>query len=341
MIKKTYLLPPALLWFGCLAAQPEAAFTAMAKPSAGKPIYKHEIVGVTENDNYTLQLRDGYYTNGLLFDWYTALNKARHNWYRSPRIKKVVRGVHIGQKIYNPVSFDRATINVQDRPFAGYLFAGFDHRVAYAKGGLLTWSATIGTIGPNSFAADVQSWYHNAINIYPVDGWPTQLRNELSLNLGFAYTQSMLPMPVERRRADIAWLASANLGNATTNASAGLLLRAGRMESNYNTVHWNTRVSTTKSAAPIHHNEIYGFVQPSLTAQAYEAVLQGGLFLSNKGPFTVDINPLVFSLQAGVKYAQNRWTANLHYLHRSRAAKGQERSENLVSIQLGFRFGKA
>jgi hypothetical protein len=329
-----------LLWAGTIAAQPDSTANLQQAGPAYLPAYRHEILGITENDNYTLQLRDGYYTNGLMFTWNSALNTSRHKWYRGKNIKKVVQGIQIGQKIYNPVSFDRADVVAQDRPFAGYLFATYDQRVAYANGGLLQLSATLGTIGPNSFAGDVQSWYHGAINIYPVEGWPTQVHNEASLNLGLLYSQSMMPRPVERRHADIAWIAAANLGNAATNASAALLLRAGRMESNYNTVQWNTRVSHNASVAPIHRSEIYFFVQPMLTAQAYNAVLQGGLFVNDKGPFTVDIEPLVFSLQAGVKYAQNRWTVNLHYLYRSKEAKGQERPENLVSIQLGMRFGK-
>ena len=332
-----------LLFFaGKLCAQSD---TSQLKTNASSiiakgPIYKHEIFGVTENDNYTLQLRDGYYTNGLMFTWNTPLNLQKHKWYRSPKIKKVVQGFQIGQRLYNPVSYDRSTIDRQDRPFAGYLFGTYDQRIGFANGGLLQWSATLGTIGPNSFGENVQTWYHGVINIYPVLGWPTQLHNEASLNLGFLYSQSLVPVPVERRHADIGWIGMANIGNANTNASAALLFRAGRMESNYNSVQWNNRVSNSAAVAPIHKSEFYFFLQPMITAQAYNAVLQGGMFVDDKGPFTTDIEPLVFTLQTGFKYAQNRWTINLHYIHRSKEAKGQERPENLVSIQLAYRFGK-
>lgn len=329
-----------LLAMGAAKAQPDSVGRGSKTRAALQPNCLHELLITSDNDNYALRRRDGYYTNGLVLAWNHAVNPWRVNGKRQ-KVIKAVQGVHIGQKIYNPVRFDSINPANQDRPFAGYLFASYDRRTAYAHGGLLQWSATLGTIGPRSLAQQVQNGYHEAINIYPVRGWPTQLRNEASLNLGILYTKSLMPGMVEQRHADVAYIAAANLGNALTNASAALLLRVGRMQGNHNTVQWHTRVSRGKVVARQSTAEMFGFVQPMLTAQAYQAVLQGGLFLRNKGPVTAALEPLVFSLQAGFKYAYNRCSINLHYLYRGKEAKGQLRSESLVGIELALRFGNA
>ncbi|MEO7311423.1 MAG: lipid A-modifier LpxR family protein, partial [Chitinophagaceae bacterium] len=86
--------------------------------------------------------------------------------------------------------------------------------------------------------------------------------------------------------------------------------------------------------------EFYLFYEPALTFQAYNAVLQGGLFLKDKGPLLVDIKALVFSQQAGLRYAKNRVTAAIVYLNRTRQATTQQRNENFCSFQIGYRFGR-
>ena len=307
---------------------------------APKNIYQNEISLVTENDNYTFQGRDGYYTNGIYLKWNRAVATENIKWFRNkPGIKKVVNGYELGQAIYNPVSYNRPLPAFQDRPFAGYLAFSFHQHVFYQNNSVLQWAASLGAIGPNSFGKNVQRWYHNVIGIYDVKGWPFQVNNELSLNVKVAYYKSLLPTLPQQSLFNIDGFAKANLGNALTDFTLGTTVKIGWVENLWNSSHYKARVSTANENKPIRKHEIYFYYEPAITLQAYNAVLQGGLFLQNKGPLTVAIKPIVFSQQFGLRYAQNRVTTALVYTNRTRQATTQQRNENFCSIQVGYRFG--
>jgi hypothetical protein len=111
------------------------------------------------------------------------------------------------------------------------------------------------------------------------------------------------------------------------------------MENYSNSAHWGGRVSSEKNKAPRHIKEFYFFVHPIITWQVYNAALEGGLFVHEKGPKIVEPQPFYFTTQIGFKFAQNRWTWGMHLISRSRQAKHQMLKENLVSVQLAYRTG--
>jgi hypothetical protein len=305
-----------------------------------KPIYNHfrnELIVITENDNYTLQIRDGYYTNGLMIRFSYVGNLKGKN---TLRFDKKVQSFELGQQIFNPVRFDSIRLAGQDRPFAGYLYGRFEQRLfPTGNNSAITWNVSAGLTGKNSYAKQVQRWYHSAIGIYDVQGWDTQIASEFTLNLGATYARSFFAKPQEDRRYDIAGVVQANLGNAFTDAGAGILLRAGLMENYGNSAHWSSRISSEATTAPKHHKEFYFFLHPSVVWQGYNAMLQGGMLNNGKSPRTVPIEPFYFVTQVGFKLALNRGTLGLHYVNRTRQAVGQIRNENFVSIQIAYRMG--
>lgn len=297
--------------------------------------FRHELLVISDNDNYVLQLRDGYYTNGLMLRFsHAATARPTAN-----RLSKAVHSYELGQHIFNPVRYDSINIATQDRPFAGYLYGRFSRQLFYRNNACLQFSGSLGVVGPASGAKQIQRWYHNAIGIYDVEGWGNQLKNEWHLQGSVQYVRSFWHRAQAQRRYDIATTTEANLGNAFVNAQAGLLLRAGLMEAYQNSAHFNGRVSRKDADAPMHHKELYYFVQPTLQWQGYNASLQGGMLRSNKGPKTVAIEPWVWQVQTGFKLAQNRWTLGMHYVYRSKQAVGQLRSEKFLSIQIAYRTG--
>lgn len=306
-----------------------------------KNVFQNEISVVSDNDNYTLQLRDGYYTNGIYLKLSHAADPAKTKWYKNkPTIKKVVNGFELGQAIYNPVSYNRPLPQYQDRPFAGYLAFSFGQHIFYQDNSVLEWAASLGTIGPNSYAGNVQRWYHRVIGIYDVKGWPYQVNNEMSLNVKAAYYKSLLKTQPQRSQFNIDGFARANIGNAFTDLTLGGTIKMGRVENHWNSSHFRAQVSTATGSQPLGKYEIYFYYEPAITCQAYNAVLQGGMFLKNKGPLTVGIKPIVFSQQFGLRYAQHRATVALLYINRTRQATTQQRNENYCSIQFAYRFGK-
>jgi hypothetical protein len=305
-----------------------------------RPIYNHfrtEILFISENDNYTMQIRDGYYTNGLMFRYSYVGNLKGNN---IMRFDKKVQSFELGQQIFNPVRFDSIKPATQDRPFAGYLYGRFEQKLfPTGTNSAMIWNTTAGVTGKNSYAKQVQRWYHGVIGIYDVEGWNTQIANEFTLNVGATYARSFFAKPQEDRRYDIAGVAKANLGNAFTDASAGILLRAGLMENYANSAHWDGRISSEATTAPKHHKEFYFFIHPSIVWQGYNAMLQGGMLNNGKSPRTVPIEPFYLLTQIGFKLSQNRGTLAMHYVNRTRQAVGQFRNENFLSIQIAYRMG--
>ncbi|MES2774482.1 MAG: lipid A deacylase LpxR family protein [Bacteroidota bacterium] len=303
--------------------------------------YQNEMSLVTENDNYTLQKRDGYYTNGFYLKLSRAvdLNKKKRLKNKTG-IKKIINGFQLGQAIYNPVSYNRPFPESQDRPFAGYLALTYSQNIFYKDNSVLEWALRLGTIGPNSAAKNVQRWYHRVIGIYDVKGWPYQVNNEVSLNLKVAYYRSLLKSPPQFNRLNLDGFAVANLGNAFTNLAIGTTVKIGLVENHWNSSHWRARVSTATGSRPAYKRELYLFYEPAVTFQAYSGVLQGGMFLKDKGPVVADIKTLVISQQVGLRFAQNRFTGALVYTNRTRQATIQQRNENFGSIQIGYRFGR-
>ncbi len=308
---------------------------------AANSFFQNEISLVTENDNYTLLGRDGYYTNGIYLKWNRAVATANSKLFRNkPGIKKVVNGYELGQAIYNPASYNRPLPAFQDRPFAGYLAFTFNQHIFYQNNSMLQWAVSLGTIGPNSLGKNVQRWYHNVIGIYDVVGWPFQVNNEISLNVNAAYYKSLLQTLQQQSLFNIDGFAKANVGNAFTDFTIGTTVKIGRIENLWNSSHYKAHLNTANTNKPVRNHEIYFYYEPAISLQAYNAVLQGGMFLQNKGPLTVAIKPIVFSQQFGLRYAKNRFTTALVYTNRTRQATTQQRNENFGSIQIGCRFGR-
>jgi hypothetical protein len=334
-----FLVLAGMLQSTCLQAQ-GVRYVKEGDSLVAKPIYNHfrnELLVVSENDNYTMQIRDGYYTNGLMFRYSYVGNLKGNN---TLRFDKKVQSFELGQQIFNPVRFDSVRLAGQDRPFAGYLYGRFEQKLfPSGSNSAITWNASAGFTGKNSFAKQVQRWYHSAIGIYDVQGWDSQIATEFTVNLGATYARSFFAKPQEDRRYDIAGVVKANLGNAFTDASAGILLRAGLMENYANSAHWDGRISSEATTAPKHHKEFYFFIHPSIVWQGYNAMLQGGMLNNGKSPRTVPIEPFYLLTQIGFKLSQNRGTLAMHYVNRTRQAVGQIRNENFVSIQIAYRMG--
>lgn len=303
-------------------------------------IFRNEFSVVSDNDNYTLQLRDGYYTNGLYLKLSHAIEINKSKWFNRASIKKVINEFELGQAIYNPIKFDRVYTVQQDRPFAGYLAFTFGQRIFYNNNSLFEWGASFGTIGPHSYAKEVQRWYHGVIGIYDVKGWPYQLSNEMSLNFKGTYCKSLLYKNPMEKRLNIDGFFKVQLGNMNTGASVGGTLKLGLVENYWNSSHWRAQISADNNIHPVYSHELYFFYEPAASLQVYNAYLQGGLFVKDKGPRTVDINSIVFSQQFGLRYAQNRFTTALVYINKTKEAKAQIRNENFCSIQIAYRFGK-
>ena len=79
------IIPALIIMMGCQWVQGQH-----------QKAFKREISLISDNDNYNVQKRDGYYTNGFNF----SFQKLAVPY--DPRTQKVIMRYEIGQKIFNP-----------------------------------------------------------------------------------------------------------------------------------------------------------------------------------------------------------------------------------------------
>jgi hypothetical protein len=73
---------------------------------------------------------------------------------------------------------------------------------------------------------------------------------------------------------------------------------------------------------------------------AYDATIQGGMFIADKGPAVFDVKPVVFSQQAGVVFSKNRWTVDFSVIFKSREIKSNAKPHQYGSLALFYRLNK-
>jgi lipid A 3-O-deacylase len=321
------LIKPYFLLFGFIFA----VVTVTAQKS--ESVFTQEITVVSENDNYNFTVKDRYYTNGF-FIKYHKLGKATED-----NSVKLVHRFEAGQKIYSPFYNRRNITSVlatMDRPYAAWLYAGYGQTKINTRGNVLLFDVHAGILGPSALGKEVQTGYHRIIGLYKIYGWEYQLNNEPGMNAGIRYYHRLFNN--EDGKVTIHALTNAMLGNTFTNASAGVLIKAGKLEKESNSSYWggNLGINTADKLFP---EEIIGFLEPAITYQAYNATVQGGLFVKDKGPFVSQLSPFQFVMKGGVIFTYQRATFNITYVFKQREAKSMIRpSEVFGSFAISYRF---
>jgi lipid A 3-O-deacylase len=320
------IIPALIIMMACQWAQGQRQKT-LQHPKT----FKREISLISDNDNYNLQKRDGYYTNGFNFSFQKLAIP------HDPRTQKVIMRYEVGQKIFNPRKYSITDPALMDRPFAGYLYVKVSRSRFFKSNANLQYGVMLGLLGPSSGAQSIQRSYHKLINIYEVQGWGYQLKSEASINLQAQYTHPLLGSPKRGFSADLHGVTHASLGNAFTNAAGGVLFRMGLIEDADQSAAWNSRLH---SSTPAYHNrhEAFLFFQPEILYQAYNATMEGGLFRKDKGPVVADVNPVLYQHRLGLVYVWRPFTVSFAIIHRTREVKHQYRKENYASIGVSYRM---
>lgn len=133
----------------------------------------------------------------------------------------------LGQNIYTPNDTKATAPIPNDRPYAGWLYAGVGvvWKNAHVRNSVVF---DLGVVGPWSFAKESQRITHDILNTDHPEGWDNQLHNEF----GFVGTyERTWRWPHPANRAGLGWEllphAGVALGNVATFANLGGELRAG------------------------------------------------------------------------------------------------------------------
>jgi lipid A 3-O-deacylase len=293
--------------------------------------HAHEFGFQSDNDSFLGQGFDRYYTNGLYLFYRQALTV------KNPETSKLankVLGIEIGQAIFNPYSGSVPSPASIDRPFAGYLYAGANINLLYKNESNLKLSAQAGVVGPAALGEDVQKIIHNTFGFYELQGWDTQIKNSVQLNLSAEYNKLL----ARASWIDLTGSGSANLGTGFTGAGIGALVRAGNFNQLFNSVSTQSTATRNGNAAPLHSYEIFAYYKPTLRYVGYDATIQGGLGQNHSQEITFSPNRALFTNQVGLAYAGKRWVLDASVVFSNRQIKTMYYSHQWGSITALYRF---
>ena len=292
--------------------------------------FKNEFGFRSDNDSYLAYGQDQYYTNGLILSYRHALNQEGIH----RRLAKKTCEIEAGQLMYNPSTGKINNIREVDRPFAAYLYAGGKFNWFFKNEQLIEFAVNLGTIGPKALGKEVQEGLHEAVGFYRISGWEYQVNNETGINTSLRYSTL-----IERKQPDNDFTLNtyANIGTTFSGAGAGILFRAGRINKLFNSVSTNSRIVNSRTDS-LPAKEIFFFTRPMLHYVAYDATIQGGMFLRDKGPVTFDPKKFQYSQEFGINYAVDRWTLNFSIIFKSRDVKTQDTPHQYGSAMIYYRF---
>ena len=197
---------------------------------------------IEENPTFALFGRDRHYTNGFklaitsgqLADesiWNAPIRLLREIYVFAPPTADTddrLEWTPAAQDIFTAQDHTHKFADSNDRPFAGWLYAGFNWIQNVDDQQLTSFEVQAGIVGPWAIARQVENTYHEIVNIGKVHAWRFQLGNEFGAvgfwdrrwrfnhDLGNGYSWEVIP-GVE--------LAA---GNIFTYAGVNALVRWGR-----------------------------------------------------------------------------------------------------------------
>ena len=227
-----------------------------------------------ENDLFVFKgdATDRYYTNGVRLDYYFNMKKRK---FPSSLLLKISEDKNIyrwgiAQYMFTPSRIDIPTIQYNDRPYAGTLFA--IHSLSsydYSKRLKATSEIYLGVMGPLSLAEETQIWVHNLFNYTRPEGWKNQVSNDIVLNYNLRLEKEVIYIKDKLFVTGTLETFNGTLYNAM---GAGFVLRVGHIDY-FLDLENEPHIEKKKS-------RIYVVLKPTLRVIYYNALLQGG-FITN------------------------------------------------------------
>ncbi|HEY8385709.1 MAG TPA: lipid A deacylase LpxR family protein [Porticoccaceae bacterium] len=296
---------------------------------------------IYENDIFSSS--DGHYTNGVRLSWIPgssetpvwAENIARRIPF-FPQEGQVLHGYSFGQNMYTPSDIELEDPPLDERPYAGWLYATIGLAVETGRQ-LDQVMLTVGMVGPASLAEKTQKLVHKMVGSDEPQGWDTQLRNELGVMVGWQRNwRAWVATNMLGNQFDIAPHVGATVGNIHTYANAGITLRYGdNLPLDYGPPRIQPGVIGTSSYIPRPGLGWYLFAGVEGRAVARNIFLDGNSFRSSR---SVDREKLVGDLQVGAVLVWDKVRLSYTHVFRTREYKTQDRSDDFGSLALSYQF---
>jgi len=294
-------------------------------------------------DNDVLTPTDEYFTNGVRVAVAFGPD-AQKPWMKSladkiPFLSKTYnrRIVHfaLGQNMYTPVNTSAFALQVNDRPYAGWLYGEFGVEVDKDKS-VDYFTLQAGVIGPASLADRTQRSYHRLIGAPRPNGWPNQLHNEPGLMVAYQKVfKNALTRPGSKVRVSLDPHFGVALGNIYTYGAGGFTLRVGQGFDNENGP--PPRISPALPGSNYFRDVTgwYIFAAVEGRAVARDIFLDGNTFATSH---SVSKEHLVADFQVGIVVMIDGTRISYTHVFRTREFTLQPQKHEFSSLDIAFRF---
>lgn len=291
----------------------------------------------TENDLFSFPggTTDRYYTNGVRLDYFYK-NESRK--FPSTLLLEISdnRNVYswgLAQYMFTPSRIDIETIQYNDRPYAGALFAIHSlNSYDYSKKIKLTSELNLGVIGPLSLAEEAQIAVHSLFNYTRPEGWRNQVPNDIIINYNLRMEKEIAYVPDKLFITGIIETFTGTLYNAM---GAGFSLRVGSVN--------NFLEEKTESKKRGNKSHFYVTLKPTIRAIYFNALLQGGLITNKKKTHEGyilnkdQIERVNVFTEAGIVYTRPKMNISLMQKMRTAPVKGANAIE-VGSVSIAFKL---
>lgn len=303
-------------------------------------------------ENDVINGSDQYYTNGLKLLWVSGpLNdydedKRLPGWSNKPieslpLINAPVTTKHValslGQQMFTPQDLDNPDLIVNDRPYAGWTYAGI---ALHSKNEsvLNSLELDIGMIGPESYARDVHEGLHDLLDSEKPRGWDNQLNNEVGLILVAERKWRLWQLGGNSNNLDFIPHLGAALGNVYTYVNAGGEIRLGfNLPDDFGTALIRPAGDASIPAAKAKNNKtgVHLFVAIDGRTVLRNIFLDGNTFTDSH---EVDKEHFVADLMAGVSVHFNRFKITYSHVYKTKEFETQDEEQIFGSISVSYIF---
>lgn len=291
-------------------------------------------IGTASANDFYISKYDRYYTNGNQFYYRHALKQDS-----IAASEKRILELEAGQKIFNPFYAKAPNPLTHDRPFTAYLYTGAAFNWFYSSEKMFRLGIQLGTIGPDALGEEIQTSYHKFLGVFKPAGWEYQLKNEFGINLSIDYNQLLFKQ--KKGLFDVAMLSNLNVGNTFSGINGGLLFRVGKFNKMYESSSYNSIISNPNfnNNLPT-KKEFFFYYKPIINVVAYDATIQGGMFIKDKGPVTFDAKPLVFTQDIGANFSSARWSTSFFVTLKSKEVQSTATAYSYATWVVCYRFSQ-
>ncbi len=312
------------------------AVAMVALNSTARAEDKPTISLVVENDSF-IGGSDRHYTNGLYASWTGTAQQRDDNLTAIASALMLPAGENaswregyfIGQSMFTPQDLSWPMPALNDRPYAGWLYAGArlyresDHLLDKIE-------VALGLVGPASLASDLHRWWHDVgvLGGWTPRGWGYQLRNEPGIVLS---QQRKWRVPLHDGDLQLELLPQVNgsVGNIFTYAEGGVALRLGQNL----TADWGQPgISPGTAGADFQNVQDFAW---NLSAGFNVRAVGRNIFLDGNS-FTASRNVghkgVVSDFTLGASLLLPSIRLNASYVNRSEEFRGQRGADEYVSI---------